>query len=58
MKILLFLAAVGGVAVVVNALRRPKWDDATARDRHRAGTMSDAEKRHRGYYPYHNGPFA
>lgn len=56
MKILLVLAILGGLGVA--ALRRPKWDDATARERHRAGTMSEAEKRHRGYYPYHNGTFS
>lgn len=50
-----------GVVVVVGvaaALRRSKWDNANARDRYLRGEMSDEEKRFRGFYPYHNGPFA
>lgn len=57
MKLLLALIAPAAIAVFVLAMRRPKWDDATALQRLRAGTMSDEEKRYRGYYPYHNGPF-
>lgn len=50
-----WLGVLAVAAIGAGAIRRPKWDDATALHRLRAGTMTEAEKMHRGYYPYHGG---
>ncbi len=53
MKLLLLPVLLLGM--LAGMFHRPKWDDATALDRLRAGTMTDEEKQFRGYYPHHGG---
>lgn len=49
----LLLAPLILLAAVQWLLRRPKWDDATWKERLLRGEMSDKEKLYRGIYPYH-----